>query len=58
MTGKTPRSPEYFTQVHYDSKNQKLSWDKGRANFAKDKDLTDLADYLNQRANTAAGPKK
>jgi hypothetical protein len=58
MTGKTPRSPEYFTQVHYDSKNQKLSWDKGRANFAKDKDLTDLADYLNQRANMAAGPKR
>ena len=57
MTGKTPRSPEYFTQVHYDSKNQKLSWDKGRANFAKDKDLTDLADYLNSRANTA-GPKR
>jgi hypothetical protein len=57
MTGKTPKSPEYFTQVHYDSKNQKLSWDKGRANFAKDKDLTDLADYLNSRANTAA-PKR
>jgi len=57
MTGKTPRSPEYFTQVHYDSKNQKLSWDKGRANFAKDKDLTDLADYLSSRAN-AAPPKK
>jgi hypothetical protein len=58
MTGKTPRSPEYLTQVHYDSKNQKLSWEKGRANFAKEKDLTDLADYLNQRAQTAAASKK
>jgi hypothetical protein len=48
-----------LTQVHYNSKDQKLSWEKGRANFAKEKDLTDLADYLNSRANAAAaGPKK
>jgi len=57
MTGKNPRSPEYFNQVHYDSKNQKLSWEKGRANFAKDKDLEELAGYLNQRAQSAAGPR-
>jgi hypothetical protein len=57
MTGKTPQSPEYLTQVHYDSKNQKLAWEKGRANFAKDKGLEELAAYLSQRAQTA-GPKK
>ena len=59
MTGKTPRSPEYLTQVHYNDKDKKLSWEKGRANFAKEKELEDLASYLNQRAQTAtAGPKK
>jgi hypothetical protein len=58
MTGKTPRSPEYFNQVHYDAKNQKLSWEKGRANFAKGSDLEELAAYLSQRAQTAAGPKR
>ena len=58
LTGKTPRSPEYFNQVHFDAKNQKLSWDKGRANFAKGSDLEELASYLNQRAQSAAGPKR
>ena len=58
MTGKNPRSPEYFNQVHYDSKNQKLSWDKARANFAKANDLEELAGYLSQRAQAAAGPKR
>jgi hypothetical protein len=59
MTGKTPRSPEYLTQVRYSEKDKKLNWEKGRANFAKEKDLEDLAGYLNQKAQTAAaGPKK
>jgi hypothetical protein len=58
MTGKNPKSPEYFNQVHYDSKNQKLSWEKTRANFAKGSDLEELAGYLSQRAQTAAGPKR
>jgi hypothetical protein len=58
MTGKNPRSPEYFNQVHYDGKNQKLTWEKTRANFAKGSDLEELASYLSQRAQTAAGPKR
>ena len=59
MTGKTPRSPEYLTQVRYNDKDKKLSWEKGRANFGKEKDLEDLAAYLNQKAQSAAaGPKK
>jgi len=57
MTGKNPKSPEYLTQVHYDSKNQKLSWEKARANFAKEKELQELIAYLNSRAQTA-GPKR
>jgi hypothetical protein len=59
MTGKNPRSAEYLTQVHFNSKENKLSWEKGRANFAKEKDLEDLAGYLHNRAQAAAaGGKK
>jgi len=57
MTGKNPKSPEYLTQVHYDQKGQKIVWEKGRANFAKDKDLEELAQYLRNRAENVAAAK-
>jgi len=57
MTGKNPKSPEYLTQVHYDQKGQKIVWEKGRANFAKEKDLEELAQYLRNRADNVAAAK-
>jgi hypothetical protein len=53
LTGKTPKSPEFFTQVRHDAKNSKINWEKGRATFAQVKEIDELVGYLRDQAQRA-----
>jgi hypothetical protein len=58
LGGKTPRQPEYLTQVRQGEKDGRLTWEKGRANFAQAKDVEDMVRHLHNRAENPPAAKK